>query len=491
MLKNNSRITLVVALVRSLDSTVLCALLAVCWRILALVRKFSRRDRELNPQSFQSFELRLERLARELARILLQYALNHVGATSEPCPIHWDRRTYIPFTRQTRTIETRFGTVSYCRWLYQNEWFFVRDVAAMDLRLGLVGNRVSPALAHKLGRLAADLPQQPAIQQLAEQFGVHFSVDTYRSVVGALSYEVRYLHDKVAIEMLVQWIEDARKTEGKHEVLLLVGCDGVHVPMRGCWKEAGCATLAVYDRKRQRLGTIYLGEMPQSKQAELTKRLTNIITGTLESSGTMPLGLRYVTDAGSLPRGYYRKVLAKMKHPVTGKALEWSWGVDFYHACEYVSQLADSLFGMGTAESQNWFKENRHTLRHIKNGVRKVVTRAAQHARRHGVKGSEKDYNEAKGYLSRYGANMDYAHRSIEGEPIGSGVTEAGCKVIFNQRMKQSGMRWSKKGGQWIVDLRTACRSGLWDQIWNRYLTTTDQPKQISQPKDQCKLAAA
>ncbi len=50
MLKNNSRITFFVALVRSLDSTILSALLAVCWRILASLRGFSRR--ELNPQSF-------------------------------------------------------------------------------------------------------------------------------------------------------------------------------------------------------------------------------------------------------------------------------------------------------------------------------------------------------------------------------------------------------------------------------------------------------
>ena len=104
--------------------------------------------------------------------------------------------------------------------------------------------------------------------------------------------------------------------------------------MRGCWKEAGCATLAVYDRTRKRLGTIYLGEMPQSKQTELTKRLTNVIEGTLKASGVLPLKLRYVTDAGSIPHGYFRKVLAKMKHPVTGKALKWSWGVDFFHACE-------------------------------------------------------------------------------------------------------------------------------------------------------------
>ena len=489
MNKNNSQVNFIVALVRSLDSTFLSSLLAICWRIQASIRGFS--SRELNPQSFQLLELRLERLARELARVLLQYALNDVGATSKPCPIHWDRRTYLPVTRQARTIETRFGTVSYCRWIYQNEWFFVRDVAAMDLRLGLVGDRVSPALAHKLGRLAADLPQQPAIQQLAEQFNVCFSVDTYRSVVESLSYEVRYLHDNVAIDMLARWIEDARKSEGKHEVLLLVGRDGVHVPMRGCWKEAGCATLAVYDRKRKRLGTIYLGEMPQSKQTELTKRLTKVISGTLHASGTLPLKLRYVTDAGSLPRGYFRKVLAKMKHPVTGKALEWSWGLDFFHACEYVSKLADSLFGIGTMESQDWFKENRHTLRHVKNGVRKVMAHAAQHMRRHGLKGSMKDYNEAKSYLSRYGANMDYAQRSTVGDPIGSGVTEAGCKVIFNQRIKQSGMRWSKRGGQWIVDLRTACRSGMWDQIWNRYLSTIDQPTEISQPKNQNEPAAA
>ena len=198
MLKSNSQITFVVALLRSLDSTILSALLAICWRILVSIRVFSRR--ELSPQSFQSLELRLERFARELACVLLHYALNNAEASSKPCPIHWEYRTYLPAFRQSRKIETRFGTVSYRRWIYQNELFFVRDVAAMDLRLGLVGDRVSPALAHKLGRLAADLAQQPAIQQLAEQFNVHFSVDTYRNVVESLSYEVGYLHDAVAIQ---------------------------------------------------------------------------------------------------------------------------------------------------------------------------------------------------------------------------------------------------------------------------------------------------
>ncbi len=66
-------------------------------------------------------------------------------------------------------------------------------------------------------------------------------------------------------------------------------------------------------------------------------------------------GLRYVTDAGNSPRGYFDNVLRTMKHPRTGKPTAWSWGVDFFHACEYLSLLADSLYGDGTVKSQAWF----------------------------------------------------------------------------------------------------------------------------------------
>ena len=46
--------------------------------------------------------------------------------------------------------------------------------------------------------------------------------------------------------------------------------------------------------------------------------------------------------------------------------------------------------------------------------------------------------------------------------PIGSGVTEAACKTVFTQRLKQSGMTWSLEGVK-IVDLRVVhlAASGL------------------------------
>jgi hypothetical protein len=36
--------------------------------------------------------------------------------------------------------------------------------------------------------------------------------------------------------------------------------------------------------------------------------------------------------------------------------------------------------------------------------------------------------------------------------------------------MKQSGIRWTRSSGRKIVDLRTACRSKLWNRIWSRSL---------------------
>ena len=96
------------------------------------------------------------------------------------------------------------------------------------------------------------------------------------------------------------------------------------------WKEAACSTIAVYDRDRKRLGTVYLGEMPQEKQVNMTNRLTKVITGVLRGDESRPLQLRYVTDAGGLPRSYFQKVLSEMKHPLSDEKLEWSWGCLLY-----------------------------------------------------------------------------------------------------------------------------------------------------------------
>jgi hypothetical protein len=61
-------------------------------------------------------------------------------------------------------------------------------------------------------------------------------------------------------------------------------------------------------------------------------------------------------------------------------------------------------------------------------------------------------------------------------------VTEAACKTVFTQRMKQAGMTWSIEGGQVIVDLRVIRLSGVWTQVHQSYLQSKMLPERRTQP---------
>ena len=50
-------------------------------------------------------------------------------------------------------------------------------------------------------------------------------------------------------------------------------------------------------------------------------------------------------------------------------------------------------------------------------------------------------------------AYMRYDEYRRLGIPLGSGVTEAGCKTVYTQRLKLSGMRWKKEGARHILQL--------------------------------------
>src|SRR5688572_28599327 len=48
----------------------------------------------------------------------------------------------------------------------------------------------------------------------------------------------------------------------------------------------------------------------------------------------------------------------------------------------------------------------------------------------------------------------------------GCGVVEAACKTLVTERLKQSGMRWSIRGGQAILTLRSLMQRERWDRAW-------------------------
>jgi hypothetical protein len=254
-----------------------------------------------------------------------------------------------------------------------------------------------------------------------------------------------------------------------------VGRDGVMIPMRPFWEEASTATISVYDRSGRRLGTVYLGRMPEPGQGTLTAQLRQLVVAVLAAWQGAPLRLVYVTDAGNHPQDFYRSVLRPMKHPRTGQRLKWEWLVDYYHACERLTKLAEALFGSGR-QAEAWAAKQRRVLRDKPGGVARVLASARALRRRRGLVGSGKDFAQAANYLRKYAHHMRYAQARRRKLPIGSGVTEAACKTLVGQRFKQSGMRWKTDHGQHVLDLRAILKSGIWTACRTRWLAHSQLP---------------
>jgi hypothetical protein len=64
---------------------------------------------------------------------------------------------------------------------------------------------------------------------------------------------------------------------------------------------------------------------------------------------------------------------------------------------------------------------------------------------------------------------MNYSEFVEQGIPIGSGVTEAACKVLVKQRLCGSGMRWKERGAATVLSVRCLTYTPeRWSQFWGR-----------------------
>ena len=61
---------------------------------------------------------------------------------------------------------------------------------------------------------------------------------------------------------------------------------------------------------------------------------------------------------------------------------------------------------------------------------------------------------------------MNYSQVADAGYPIGSGAAEAANKALVDSRMKRSGQRWGRDGGQGVLTFRSLLRSDRFDRAW-------------------------
>ena len=444
----------------------LLSLWPIALRIGRLIQRFRNQPR--SPQAMHDFEVELLRLLIEMGRRIVEWTLNSLSPERHLMPgeLFYQNDHYrLKGLSPTRNLNCLFGKIRVWRWLYEGtEGLGLPALFPLQMELGILAGVATPALADRVGQLAAELTQRQCLDVLRQQHHVVWGTETLRKVTAGMAEAMSPFRHQVQVDQVLAWLKQAAAEGGPRKILLSVGRDGVMLPIRSFkkYREGAAATVSVFNRHGKRLGTVYLGQMPEAGQVTLSDELTCLLKDILAGWDGPPLRLVFVTDAGFHCREYFEQVLCRMPDPLrAGKFLPWEWVVDYYHACQYITKLGEAIFGKGR-EARAWAAKMRRWLKEKPGGVYRVLRSAGALPSIRGLVGDESDYDDGSGYLRRHAGSMDYRRLRRLRSPIGSGITEAACKIVFTQRFKQAGMKWNIADGGSILALRVISLSKLW-----------------------------
>lgn len=138
--------------------------------------------------------------------------------------------------------------------------------------------------------------------------------------------------------------------------------------------------------------------------------------------------------------------------------------LDWYHASQHLHDYAKKLHPGDSAAQAVWAKAAKDRL--YEQGGRALL----EHLREQPLPEGREVADELRkliGYFEGNEHRTDYPSYRSHGWDIGSGPTEAGCKIV-GARLKGSGMRWLEEGAAQVAPLRALYQSGAaaWDAFW-------------------------
>ena len=123
----------------------------------------------------------------------------------------------------------------------------------------------------------------------------------------------------------------------------------------------------------------------------------------------------------------------------------------------------------GSSEAEAWVRER--ALRILKGQVSQVVKGLRQTVTKRRLNGmAGKTLLQVAGYLYRNRSRMRYHEYLAEGLPIASGAVEGACRNLIKDRMERSGMRWTIRMAEAMVQLRAAYLNDDFEEYWAFHL---------------------
>lgn len=141
--------------------------------------------------------------------------------------------------------------------------------------------------------------------------------------------------------------------------------------------------------------------------------------------------------------------------------------LDWYHAAEHICAFARAWHADEEIRGQ-WQHEAKGIL-YEQGGEALIAHLRALELPSGTSTAVREELRKLIGYFENNRHRTDYPTYRSQGWDIGSGPTEAGCKII-GERLKGSGMRWVEDGAATVAALRAlyVSSSKLWDGFWDQ-----------------------
>jgi hypothetical protein len=421
-----------------------------------------RREAREPVADLSAFEQELHRLFVAAEREALGHELARFALDVPVIEVEGERCHRV--LRCETTYTSAVGPVRVARSLYRHPQGG-HAVCPLELRAGIIEGSWTPlaakqatwVVAHLTPKEGAELfdllgnmtPSNSTLDRLPKALHGHWEAQRPQ-LEATLRHQEAIPPEAVAMAVSLDGVMAPMQDGQRHAKRTQARAQGKAPSGPAGYQEVGCATVSYYDCHGERLCTRRMARMPATNKATLKRQLTAEVMGALMQRPD----LRVVKGADGAPDNwsYLSETL-----PVGIEVL------DFYHAAEYLGAALEAAYGAGTLTYQGRLETLRTVLRDTPQGVDTVIGALGRLRRRYPRRQA---IQKALAYFREHRHRMPYAHLRAQNLPIGSGVVEAACKTLVSQRLKRSGMRWRRAGGQAILTFRALCQSERFERAW-------------------------
>jgi hypothetical protein len=348
----------------------------------------------------------------------------------------------------------------------------------LDEKLGLQPGGLTPLQLSYLAHFATAVSFERAAKMLMHHHGVCVSASTSRrqtELIGVSAEEVQ--NEQAEAALLQGGSLPEEETVSEVPAKQAISSDGSYVSLRGkVYAEVKTAVIGEVQENKRRL----------KHRSDQEVKMTNITY----FSRMIPSEKFTELATGELARRRFfqaKQVCAVsdgaewIQHFIDAHRTDAVRILDFYHAAEYISTIAELVRNAGTLLPESWLAEQLHELKH--HGPKAVLQEVHRLLQDHPY---IDELRRSVNYLQKREKMMQYPLFQQQGWPIGSGSAESANTCVVQSRLDGPGMHWEPRNVNPMLALRTGDCNDRWEETRNqafRHRLKTRQSSRLARQK--------